>query len=217
MTIRILFAILLLTAGRLVAQDEVVNDPAAQSILDRVAEKYRTASAIEAEVELTMYFPETDQPEIQSIDLESQGEKFRVEVAQDVYLSDGVTMWTYMGAIEEVTIYDYDPNDQLFAPARLFGFYDEDYIYAVQERTGDEVTLVLVPVDKGVEFFKIYVTIDEATDRITRTEVLERSGMRYVMDFESVDLDASVADDRFVFDRVRDAGGADIFVTDMRD
>ena len=60
--------------------------------------------------------------------LEMKGDNFRIEMPEQLIINNGSTLWVYLKEMNEVTIMDYDSEDEdALSPNKLFTVYNEDY------------------------------------------------------------------------------------------
>ena len=195
------------------------SDPNAKKILDAVSAKFKTFKGVKA----TFTFKNEDNKGkvlgIKKGNLFMKGNKYRVSITggQDIFC-DGVTIWTYDKAANEVTVSKFDPSANSITPQKLFtNFYDKDFLYKLngEKKEGARVLqeIELTPFDKSKPFFKVYVLVDKTAKTIYSTKVREKSGVNYVYTVATLDGNAAVTDDLFVFDKKKYPG---VEVVDLR-
>ncbi|MEQ1799987.1 MAG: outer membrane lipoprotein carrier protein LolA [Lacibacter sp.] len=195
------------------------SDPDAKKILDAVSAKFKTFKAVQA---LFSFKNEDGKGKVLGIkkgSLFMKGNKYRVSITggQDIYC-DGVNIWTYDKAANEVTISKYDPSQSSITPQKLFSnFYDKDYLYKLngdKKEAGKTLQEIeLTPYDKSKSFFKVLVWVDKKTQAIFSTKVLEKSGNKYTYTVSTFNGNAAVNDTQFVFDKKKYPG---VEVVDLR-
>ena len=110
-----------------------------------------------------------------------------------------------------MTISKFDPAQNTITPQKLFtNFYDKDFLYrlnADKTEAGKQLHEVeLTPYDKSKSFFKVYLQIDKVSKTIYSTKIMEKSGVHYVYTVSTLNGNAQVADDIFVFDKKKYPG-----------
>ena len=216
-----LFAILFLPVC-LVAQTTAAPekpDPEARKILDKVRKKYDAYKSMEATFTLTVEVP--DQPkEIQKGSVGQQGNKFRLDMDQQIIASDGKTTWVYLKKNNEIQINDTDPNDanSFLTPKDLLRRYEKgDFLYAVIDKiasNGRVLTQIeFKPKDKKSEYAKLRVSIDEKAGTIDSIKAIAKDGSRYTFQIVRFTPDKAFVPGYFMLDPAKFPGA---HVEDLR-
>ncbi|MDX1409818.1 MAG: outer membrane lipoprotein carrier protein LolA, partial [Saprospiraceae bacterium] len=108
------FILLLLVAGWLPAQDNRYlnsgeSDPVATTLLDRMDAYLSQFTAAHVTFTMTMEYP-GEETLVYEGKLDQQDNRFRVDVGAYVICSDGVTRWVYVRDVNEVSIYNANPD-----------------------------------------------------------------------------------------------------------
>ncbi len=144
-----------------------------------------------------------------------KGNRYRIETATQAIYCDGKTIWNYLKDDEEVTITDYDPEED-FSFARLFTLYSE----GMKVRYDGSETIKGVPLEKitmfpknrNTDYFKVVMWIGK--DRIPkRMEVWGRNGAVITYELLNIKTNQGLQDAFFVFDPQK---YPDIEVNDLR-
>jgi outer membrane lipoprotein carrier protein len=196
-----LLTVLTLTAA---AQDQ---DPKAKAILDevsRVSKAYKTITADVVFSALDKDKKPLDKP--QTWKIMTKGQKFRVEIPGTSIVSDGKTLWNYNKDAKEVTIKNFDPENDEQNPAKLFTMYENGYKYKYdkEEKVGNVMCHVIdlypsiKPERKKFHTVKLYV--DKTKKQVVRMRMVMKDGGVQVYDIKSLKPNAEIADTQFVFD-----------------
>lgn len=195
------------------------SDPAAKTILDAVSAKFKTFKAVQAVFSFKNEDGKGKVLGIKKGSLFTKGTKYRVNIAggQEIFC-DGINIWTYDKAANEVTISKYDPSQSSITPQKLFSnFYDKDFLYKLNGEKKEAGKILqeieLTPYDKTKSFFKVLVWVDKKTQSIYSTRVMEKSGNKYTYTVSSLNGNANVKDAEFVFDKKKYPG---VEVVDLR-
>lgn len=213
------FALVVYVTGTAQNKSMGQSDANAKKILDAVSNKFKTYKGVQAAFSFTT---EDAKGKIQGTKkgtLLMKGTKYRVTLTggQDIFC-DGVNIWTYDKAANEVTLSKFDPSQNTITPQKLFtNFYDKDFLYKLngEKKQGGKTLqeIELTPYDKTKPFFKVYVWVDKATQSIYSTKVMEKSGNRYTYTVSSLNGNANLQDAQFVFDKKKYPG---VEVIDLR-
>jgi outer membrane lipoprotein carrier protein len=198
------------------------NDPEAKKILDKVRKKYEGYKTLEATFSLTIELP--GQPkEVQKGTIGQDDTKFRLDMDQQVIVSDGKTNWVYLKKNNEVQINNADPKDLsgdsgFMTPKELLRRYEKgDFIYSLMDKVtenGKVLTQIeFKPKDKNSEFTKMRVSIDEKATAIESVKAFSRDGSRYTFAIRSLSPNKKFIAGHFTFDTKKYPG---VKVEDLR-
>jgi outer membrane lipoprotein-sorting protein len=126
-----------------------------------------------------------------------KGNRYKINVSGQEIFSDGLTIWTYEKASNEVTINKIDPSSNALTPQKLFtNFYDKDFLYKLngmaKEGGKNMQEIELTPIDKTKTFHKVLLYIDKSM--IASTKIFEKSGSRYTYTVSNLKSDAALTD-----------------------
>ncbi len=189
----------------------IANDTEAATLLQKVSEKYKTYKNISAEFKLVIQRPKikpTDDDKKYVDTLKGkillQGVKFNISIKNQQIICDGKNIWTYSPADKEVQINYFEETDDIFSPSKIFTLYKEGYLYQIKEKklvNGKKVsTIEMSPSNKKVSYFKIDVSIDDATLQIIESKIYEKNGARYIYKLIKQSSNNTINEDSFLFD-----------------
>jgi len=190
------------------------NDPAAKKILDGVSAKFKTYKTVQVLFTLKVEDGKGKLQGTQKGTVYMKGNKYRVTLAgkenKEVF-SDGTNTWTYDKGSNEVTITKVDPSAKTITPQNLMtNFYDKDFLYKLNGEQKDGVRTLqeieMTPTDKSKTFHKVYVYVDKAKQGIYSTKVLDKNGNKYTYTVNSLNGNAAVTDQQFIFDKSKYPG-----------
>ena len=199
------------------AQSNALDNQADQ-LLQAVSAKYKQYKTAELSINLSIDLPEVEEDQTIKVKAWFKGDKFKVDLGDQIFVSDNVTMWNFFKEYNEVQVSDYIVEEVLFTPSMLFDVYSEDYIYRVKEEyknvNGEQIKVIeLTPVNKDMEFFKIDLSVNQSKNTIVSSKIYERSGMRYTYEINMFTPNVALDDSFFIF-KVDEY--EDIQVTDTR-
>ena len=190
------------------------NDPAAKKILDGVSAKFKTYKAVQVMFTLKVEDGKGKLQGSQKGTVYMKGNKYRVSLGgkenKEIF-SDGINTWTYDKAANEVTITKVDPAAKTITPQNLLtNFYDKDFLYKLngEQKDGPRTLqeIEMTPTDKSKTFHKVYVYVDKAKQGIYNTKVLDKNGNKYTYTVNSLNGNATVNDQLFVFNKLKYPG-----------
>ncbi len=100
----------------------------AQKILEKVHQKVESIKTLEADFEETFHWVMIDEKQTFSGKLYiGEGDKFRLQTAEQVIVSDGKTLWTYDAGKKQVLIDNVNKSGNDLLPRRLLLKFQKDY------------------------------------------------------------------------------------------
>jgi outer membrane lipoprotein carrier protein len=193
------------------ANAQATNDPAAKVILDAVSAKFKTFTTVNAGFTYKVENAAGKVLSSKNGSIQMKGTKYRVSFSGQEIFCNGVTVWNFDKAANEVTISNLDASSGMITPQKLFtDFYNRDFLYLLtgEKKAGSRTIqeIEMTPVDKSKPFHKVYVQIDKAAKTIYSTKVLENAGNRYSYTVTSMKTNTPIADNIFVFDKKKYPG-----------
>lgn len=187
------------------------SDPEAKAVLDAVSAKFKTFSTVQSTFSYKVENASGKSLSSKTGTILMKGTKYRVTfVGQEIYCN-GITVWNYDKASNEVTISKLDASSGMITPQKLFtNFYDKDFRYMMngEKKVGAKTVqeIEMTPLDKSKPFHKVYLQIDKAAKTIYSTKVLENAGNRYIYTVTTMKTNIPLADTQFVFDKTKYPG-----------
>ncbi len=172
-----LILILLITTGGFAQKDKK-----ATAILDRVIEKTESHKSLEVEFIYAMDNLEADIHESKEGTLLVMGDKYKLNIAEQIVISDGTTMWTLLLEDEEVMINEVEDDSESITPTNLLNSYGENYKskYIKEDRfNGKTVELIELTPLKGKTYSKIELAIEKGLDQIYSFSIFDKNGSTY--------------------------------------
>ena len=181
------------------------SDPEAKKVLDAVSAKFKTFKSVKASFTLKIENAAGKVQGVKTGTVLMKGVKYRVTITGQDIFCDGSTIWTYDMAAKEVQISTLDNSSGSITPQKLFtNFYDKEYNYKYlgvrmsQNKKCDVIELI--PINKGKQFAKIEILIDQSSSLIIGGNVFEKNGNKIQYDVTSFVSNAPMADAIFSFD-----------------
>src|SRR5574343_189148 len=163
-----------------VAQKPAPADKAADKLLNVISNRYKNFKTIKADFIYSIESKAENMSEKQKGSIYVKGNKFRLDIADQIIMCDNKTVWTYSKEANEVQVNNYDAKKAPIRLDDLFTMYDKGFLSKIMETKKDgknEVALLeLTPKDKKKNFFKIKLTVDKTNQTITKSQVFEKSG-----------------------------------------
>lgn len=214
--------LILCAASILHAQKEPdieVSDPDAIQLLDKVRNKLNKAKNYAADFTFTVSYPTDQDDVIKKGALLQQGAQYFVDIEDQTMTCDGQSVWVHMIADEEVQITDVEESTEGFNnPSDFLSIYEkEEFIFGILQSyfKGKDVIkeIEFKPTDEGSEFSKVRIVVNDSKKRIEEVITFYKSGIRYHLVVDDLQLNVASADGTFVFDPSKFPG---IHVEDLR-
>jgi len=183
------------------------QDPKAKAILDDLSKTTKSFKTISADVVFTIYDKDkkvVDKP--QSWKVQVKGQKFKLEIPGTSIVCDGKTLWNYNKDAKEVTIKNFDANNEEQNPSTIFTMYETGYKYKYDK----EQTLAAVPchvIDlypsvkpEKKKFHRVELSINKAKKQIVQLKMMMKDQGTQVYDIKAMKTNAEMPDNLFVFD-----------------
>lgn len=195
------------------------SDPEAKKVLDKIRKKYDAYKTVEAAFSLTIEVPGKD-TEVQKGSIAQAGEQFRLDMDDQVIISDGKSTWVYLKKNNEVQINDAEPGGQseFMTPKELLRRYQKgDFLYAITEKTtvgGKLLTHIeFKPKNRNSDYSKLRVSVDAKALTIESIKAFAKDGSRYTFKITRLSPNKTLSADYFVFDAKKYPG---VHVEDLR-
>ena len=201
---RILLLVVFSTSIAIAIQAQKPADKSADKLLNLISTRYKNFKTIKADFIYSIESKAENISEKQKGSIYVKGNKFRLDIADQVIMCDNKTVWTYSKEVNEVQVNNYDPKK---APIRLddiFTMYDKGFLSKIldtkKEGKNDIVLVELTPKDKKKNFFKIKLTIDKTNQTIIKSQVFDKSGTIHTYLVTNQFPNIKLEDKFFVFD-----------------
>lgn len=147
-----------------------------------------------------------------------KGSKYKTNFAGVQYFCDGTTMWSYDKAANEVSIYEYDPDDDqnLMNPQRILKDWSTHFRakFIRDEFTNNvQYSIVDLTPKTAQSYYRIRIYIVKTSLKIAKIAVYEKDNTVYTYSIEQFKSDIPLDDKLFVFDKTKHPG---VEVNDMR-
>ena len=178
-------------------------DPKALKILETMSKKYKSLTSFEANLKSMMTNEVEGINEDYTGKITVKGEKFKLEMTEQVIFNNGVTVWTYLPTSKEVNVDNIDVNSDEVNPTKFYDMYKKGFKYILLgDKTeagilSDEIDLV--PEKKDAQYFKIKLLIAKKDKSIVSWTMYDRSGNKYKYSITKFLPNVRVADTFFTF------------------
>ncbi len=182
-------------------------DEKAKKILDELSVKTKSYTSISAEFTYTVENKAQKKSETNPGKVAQKGNKFKLDIANQVIINDTKTSWTILKDAKEVQVNTVGANKdkEEINPANLFTMYEKGFKFEfVKEEKQKNVlcqVIKLYPLEpKKKNFHTVILTIDKVKKQIVSIKVLGKDGNDLTYNVKTFTPNAaSVTDDLFTF------------------
>ena len=178
------------------------KDKKATEILNKVIENTESYETIKVDFTYKMYNEEANIDESKDGKLYIQKQKYRLLIANQMIISDGETIWTYLKSDQEVMISSADESEETINPSNLLNSYNEDYKSKFIKETiidGRQIEIIELKPLKGKTYSLIEVTIDKAKKQILVFTIFDKNGSEYSYQIKEFIPNIPLSDTTFTF------------------
>ena len=185
--------------------------------MDRFSKRYKELKSIKADFVYTVENKQQKSQEKQVGQILIKGNKFSLDIANQLIICDNKTIWTYSREVNEVQVNDYSPKEGAIRMDDIFTMYGKGFLYksleTKKEGAKEMVYLELTPKDKKKKFFKLKVKVDKTNQTILSTQVFEKNGTIHNYSVTNQVPNLKFEDKKFVFDSKKFPG---VEIIDLR-
>ena len=185
-------------------------EESALAVLDQMSEKYNSLNSFKADFTYSLENKMEDIQEEFAGDIVVKGDKFKLDLGDQVIFNDGEIMWTYLKDVNEVNIDYYLPADGDMTPSNIFTAYRDGYKYMVageESMGGKSYDIIdLVPDDPNKPFYKVKLWIGKQDHTLKQWKLFDKSGNTYLYDIKNFNSSYNATDNEFVFEESKYPG-----------
>lgn len=190
---------LLVMTSALVGQDK---DP--KEVLDKMSETYKAMPGFEISF-VQQVMSEGDVVGKISGDASVAKEKFLVRFQDQFIYCNGPVLWTYLVEDQELTISNFEPDEQAINPANIYDIYKEGFTFEYKradEVDGEAVDVVeLISTDEDADFTTIIMYIGQKDSYLKGWDLIDYDGIPTSFQVANFVPNKAFAAGYFEFDR----------------
>lgn len=189
----------------------------AEKLMERVSKRYKNFKSMKADFVYTLENKQQKSQEKQKGSILVKGNKFRLDIANQLIICDNKTIWTFSREVNEVQVNHYSPKEGAIRLDDIFTMYGKGFLYKIVESKKDGnkeiVVIELTPKDKKKKFFKIKVTVDKTNQTILSSQIFEKTGTIHTYTVNNQVPNLKYDDNQFTFDSKKYPG---VEIIDLR-
>ena len=188
------------------------QDEKAEKILKDLSAN--TKSYIYMDVDFDFNFINTSQDinESQKGNIKINQNKFRLDLNQQLIISDDSIQWIYLKESNELQIMEYDSQDEMISPNKLFTIYENGYKSQYIELKENNHIIDLFPIESN-EFKNIQLHIDQDKIQLKKIILFDKNGGSFSYLITKLITDKEIDEKAF---RFNEANYPDLEIIDLR-
>jgi outer membrane lipoprotein-sorting protein len=194
----------------------IAQNKKADEIINKVSSKAKSFESFKIDFTFEMVNPDSDDKEVNHGKLFVKGEKYQLDIAGQLVIFDGETIWTYLKDAAEVQINTVEEEEGSITPSNIFTFYTENYKSRfIKEEKVEGKTIQQVEL-KPVEdrnYAKVDLFVDEQASMLTKVMIFDKNGGTITYKIDEFQSNLPAPDSEFTFN---EADYPDVEVIDMR-
>ncbi len=194
------------------------SDANAVKLLKAVSQKYSAYKTMQMDISLTIENQDAKSKETKTGKVSSKGNMFKADMGNQMIISDGKTLWTYLKDVNEVQINNFEQGQDIMTPNDIFKIAEKDYLAYMGEKlteNGKTIQVIeLTPKNKNLSFSKIKLYIDISDNSVKRGVVYDKNAIHYTYTISNFKFNMELSDSTFKFDKSKYPG---VEVIDLRE
>ena len=202
-----LFVLFILTFASLQAQE----DKKAKAILDKLSAKTKAYTSIRTEFSYSLVNKDRKINNSQFWKLLLKGDKYRLDMGDQLIISDGKTMWKILKNDKEVEISTPSAKEDALNPKNIFTMYEKGFKfkYIKEEKLGSKIVHVIdlfpiIPKEKDYNSIRLF--IDKTALQVLKSEIKGKNGNVYTYDIKKFSTNETVDEGQLTFKKAEFPG-----------
>ena len=211
------FAILMMMAVMVFAVNAQNVDGGANDLMKKVSLQYQKYTTMQFHYTLKVTKDDKTLSVMQG-DVYIKGNKYKTTFGNQLFLCNGASVWNYDKSTNEVSIYEYDPEDDqnMLNPQRILKDWSTHFrakFIRDEFQNNVQYTIVDLTPKTSQSYYRIRVYIVKTSLKIAKVSIYEKDNTIYNYHIEQFKSDIPLDDKMFVFDKAKYPG---VEVNDMR-
>ncbi len=189
----------------LLGLSQIVSATSDNSLLTQLKKKYSTSSTIKADVQLKVWWQVREKGETKKGSLLlTSGDKFRVTLGNEVYVSDGTTCYQYHNVTKLLQIKNLRDIDQSMLPSHIITSFIANYPLKEVSRTDKETHLEWKADSVASSYKSIDITVD-SKNNMKSLVLTDNNDNVFTYTFTKTEFGGTVPKGAFEFETPSDA------------
>tara|TARA_B100001758_G_C18403016_1_gene610215 strand:- start:411 stop:1037 length:627 start_codon:yes stop_codon:yes gene_type:complete len=172
-----IITLLMIFSATLSAQDET-----ARNILNKLSETHKLYNNITVNFDLNYENKNLNIKEKQSGILVISGDKFLLDIDDQIIINNGEIQWIYLADMNEVQIINHEEENNIMNPKNFFNFYERISKYRyIGVKSEDKTRLHIIELfpEESSMFMKVELTVNSEKNQLKNIILFDKSGGTY--------------------------------------
>ena len=188
------------------------QDEKAEKILKDLSANTKSYSYMDVDFDFNFINTSQDINESQKGNIKINQNKFRLDLNQQLIISDDSIQWIYLKESNELQIMEYDSQDDMISPNKLFTIYENGYKSQYIELKENNHIIDLFPIESN-EFKNIQLHIDQDKIQLKKIILFDKNGGSFSYSITKFITDKEIDENAF---RFNEANYPDLEIIDLR-
>ena len=188
------------------------QDEKAEKILKDLSANTKSYSYMDVDFDFNFINTSQDINESQKGNIKINQNKFRLDLNQQLIISDDSIQWIYLKESNELQIMEYDSQDDIISPNKLFTIYENGYKSQYIELKEKNHIIDLFPIESN-EFKNIQLHIDQDKIQLKKIILFDKNGGSFSYLITKFITDKEIDENAF---RFNEANYTDLEIIDLR-
>lgn len=188
------------------------QDEKAEKILKDLSANTKSYSYMDVDFDFNFINTSQDINESQKGNIKINLNKFRLDLNQQLIISDDSIQWIYLKESNELQIMEYDSQDEMISPNKLFTIYENGYKSQYIELKENNHIIDLFPIESN-EFKNIQLHIDQDKIQLKKIILFDKNGGSFSYSITKLITDKEIDENAF---RFNEANYPDLEIIDLR-
>lgn len=188
------------------------QDEKSEKILKDLSANTKSYSYMDVDFDFNFINTSQDINESQKGNIKINQNKFRLDLNQQLIISDDSIQWIYLKESNELQIMEYDSQDEMISPNKLFTIYENGYKSQYIELKENNHIIDLFPIESN-EFKNIQLHIDQDKIQLKKIILFDKNGGSFSYSITKLITDKEIDENAF---RFNEANYPDLEIIDLR-
>lgn len=188
------------------------QDEKSEKILKDLSANTKSYSYMDVDFDFNFINTSQDINESQKGNIKINQNKFRLDLNQQLIISDDSIQWIYLKESNELQIMEYDSQDEMISPNKLFTIYENGYKSQYIELKENNHIIDLFPIESN-EFKNIQLHIDQNKIQLKKIILFDKNGGSFSYSITKLITDKEIDENAFRFNK---ANYPDLEIIDLR-
>ena len=176
------------------------EDDKTDKILENLSVKTKSYNYMDVDFDFNFLNTTQGIDENQKGNIKINENKFRLDLNQQLIISNDSIQWIYLKESNELQIMEYDSEDNMLSPNKLFTIYENGYKSQYVELFENQHIIDLFPVERN-EFKNIRIYIEKDKIQLKKIILYDKNGGSFTYSITKFLTDAKIDDKSFLFNK----------------